>query len=257
MRWRTRRIAHNIQEGTMRTRGCNRLVIQQQDDEEFRHYIEQMMENPDNSAAQPYIEQLMENRNNSEAQSDDDQSNELNSSVGGTEKFSIPKRAEEFFLKSLGKKWKDYKCDLKGEYIAKYKTKDTLLKNRLSHIPRDQWSGLVSYWFSDKAKDSSNEDVQRLEQEITELKAKQIEEMNSMKQNQEKMQSQLLQMRQFMSKYAPNEFRAQNINGTSSEHVPVADSGHERVPQTSRMPSVAENTPPSHGTTHLCPSPVT
>ncbi|KAK4359180.1 hypothetical protein RND71_021409 [Anisodus tanguticus] len=77
------------------------------------------------------------------------------------------------------------------------------------------------------AEDSSNEDVQRLEQEITKLKAKQNEEMNSMKQNQEKMQSELLQMRQFMSKYAPNEFRAQNINGTSSEPVPDADSGHE------------------------------
>ncbi|KAJ8544662.1 hypothetical protein K7X08_017245 [Anisodus acutangulus] len=75
--------------------------------------------------------------------------------------------------------------------------------------------------------------------------------MNSMKQNQEKMQSELLQMRQFMRKYAPNEFRAQNINGTSSEQVPDADSGHERVPQTSRMPSVAENTPPSHGRTFL------
>ncbi|XP_060210829.1 uncharacterized protein LOC132637814 [Lycium barbarum] len=71
-------------------------------------------------------------------------------------KFSIPKRAEGFVLKSLGKKWKDYKCTLKGEYMEKYKTKDSLLKNRLSRIPRDQWSGFVSYWFSDKAKVSTN-----------------------------------------------------------------------------------------------------
>ncbi|KAK4359181.1 hypothetical protein RND71_021410 [Anisodus tanguticus] len=28
-------------------------------------------------------------------------------------KLSIPKRTEEFVLRSLGKKWKDYKCDLK------------------------------------------------------------------------------------------------------------------------------------------------
>nr|XP_018626547.1 uncharacterized protein LOC104096812 isoform X4 [Nicotiana tomentosiformis] len=67
-------------------------------------------------------------------------------------KFSIPRRGEAYVLKSLGKKWKDYKCDLKGEYLPKYKTKDALLKNRPSRIPRDQWSGLVSYWLLDKAK---------------------------------------------------------------------------------------------------------
>uniref|UniRef100_A0A1U7VB81 Uncharacterized protein LOC104214295 n=2 Tax=Nicotiana sylvestris TaxID=4096 RepID=A0A1U7VB81_NICSY len=67
-------------------------------------------------------------------------------------KFCIPKRREAWVLKSLGKKWKDYKCELKGEYTPKYKTKDALLKNRPSRIPRDQWSGLVSYWLSDKAK---------------------------------------------------------------------------------------------------------
>ncbi|XP_019224815.1 PREDICTED: uncharacterized protein LOC109206446 [Nicotiana attenuata] len=284
-------------------------------------------------------------------------------------KFSIPKRGEAYVLKSLGKKWKDYKCELKGEYMRKYKTKDALLKNRPSRIPRGQWSGLVSYWFSDKAKrctlanrnnranqkmphtggsksiatlmdeqdvngieptrakffilthkkrkdgrpldddsvkaieminertrnsessadqpprsvawegdvysqvlgndksgyirglglgptpsvlwgsksslenivgeDSSNEAVQRLEQEITELKDKHNEEMNLMKQNQEKMQSELLEMRQLMRKYTSNEPMPQNIDGTSSEQVPDANNGHERVPQTSRIHSVA------------------
>ncbi|XP_049399687.1 uncharacterized protein LOC125863701 [Solanum stenotomum] len=67
-------------------------------------------------------------------------------------KFSFPKSGEAFVLKSLGKKWKDYKCEIKGEYMSKYKTKDSLLKNRPNRRPRDQWSGLVSYWLSDKAK---------------------------------------------------------------------------------------------------------
>ncbi|KAH0641993.1 hypothetical protein KY290_033597 [Solanum tuberosum] len=67
-------------------------------------------------------------------------------------KFSFPKRGAMFVLKSLGKKWKDYKCEIKGEYVSKYKTKDSLLKNRPNRIPRDQWSGLGSYWLSDKAK---------------------------------------------------------------------------------------------------------
>nr|XP_009784893.1 PREDICTED: uncharacterized protein LOC104233227 [Nicotiana sylvestris] len=67
-------------------------------------------------------------------------------------KFSIPTRGEAYVIKSTGNKWKDYKCDLKNVYTTKYKTKDALLRNRPSHIPRDQWTGLLSYWLSDKAK---------------------------------------------------------------------------------------------------------
>ncbi|KAL3323076.1 hypothetical protein AABB24_040267 [Solanum stoloniferum] len=40
-------------------------------------------------------------------------------------------------------------------YVTKYKTKDALVKNRLAHIPRDQWNGLVSYWLSEKSKNRS------------------------------------------------------------------------------------------------------
>ena len=32
--------------------------------------------------------------------------------------------------------------------------------------------------------------------------------------------------------------------------IPISNSGHERVPQTSKMPSVAKNAQPSHGTDH-------
>ena len=71
-------------------------------------------------------------------------------------KFSIPKCGEAFFLKTLLKKWKNYKCQLKGVHIHKYKTKDAFLKNRPSCIPRDQWSVLISYWLSTKAKVSTN-----------------------------------------------------------------------------------------------------
>ncbi|OIT40723.1 hypothetical protein A4A49_51465 [Nicotiana attenuata] len=102
--------------------------------------------------------------------------------------------------------------------------------------------------------DSSNEVIQRLEQKIIELKEKQNEEMNMMKQNQEMIQSELLQMRQLMRKYAPDASMPQSSNGTSGELIPDAYSGHGRVLQTSRMPSVAENAQPSHGITHLCPS---
>lgn len=38
-------------------------------------------------------------------------------------KFSIPIHGEEFVKKSIGKKWRDYKCDLKAMYVTNYKTK--------------------------------------------------------------------------------------------------------------------------------------
>ncbi|RYQ91525.1 hypothetical protein Ahy_B09g097434 [Arachis hypogaea] len=60
-------------------------------------------------------------------------------------KFSIPIRGVEFVKRSIGKKWKDYKYDLKGMCLGQYKTKNVLLKNRPERIPRDQWIGLVSY----------------------------------------------------------------------------------------------------------------
>ncbi|XP_016478107.1 uncharacterized protein LOC107799495 [Nicotiana tabacum] len=69
------------------------------------------------------------------------------------------------------------------------------------------------------ADDSSNEVIQRLEHKIIELKEKQNEEMNMMKQNQEMMQSELLQIRQLMRKYAPDASMPQSSNGTSGQTV--------------------------------------
>ncbi|KAG5610191.1 hypothetical protein H5410_021472, partial [Solanum commersonii] len=72
-----------------------------------------------------------------------------------------------------------------------------------------------------------------------------------MKQNQDNMQLELLQMRQFMQKHASNESMPQNINGIS---IHDADGGHGQIAQTKGIPSVVENTPTSHGITHLYPS---
>nr|CAD1838578.1 unnamed protein product [Ananas comosus var. bracteatus] len=70
-------------------------------------------------------------------------------------KFSIPTRGEKWVLRSLGKKWKDYKCHLKSEYYLKYKNVDDLLENRPERVPRDQWTTLVSFWNSEKVKKRS------------------------------------------------------------------------------------------------------
>nr|XP_033514665.1 uncharacterized protein LOC104106668 isoform X2 [Nicotiana tomentosiformis] len=69
----------------MQIRGRDRLVIEQNDDEDVQPYIEQLMDGQNYFRAQPYIEQLMDDQNYSEAQAHDGQSNESNSSAGGTE----------------------------------------------------------------------------------------------------------------------------------------------------------------------------
>ncbi|XP_020088912.1 uncharacterized protein LOC109710609 [Ananas comosus] len=70
-------------------------------------------------------------------------------------KFLIPPRGEKWVLRSLGKKWKDYKCELKGEYYLKYKNVDDVLEHKPERVPRDQWTSLVSFWNSEKVKKRS------------------------------------------------------------------------------------------------------
>uniref|UniRef100_A0A3Q7IYH5 Uncharacterized protein n=1 Tax=Solanum lycopersicum TaxID=4081 RepID=A0A3Q7IYH5_SOLLC len=126
----------------MRNTVRSRLVTEQCHDEEVR----------------PYIQQLMKTQSCSQVQTSEDTNSidvaELNNepcpSKTSKKKFSIPICGEEFVKKSIGKKWRDYKCDLKAMYVTKYKTKDALMKNRPAHIPRDQWNSLVSYWLSEK-----------------------------------------------------------------------------------------------------------
>lgn len=59
---------------------------------------------------------------------------------------------EKWVLRSLGKKWKEYKCDLKSDYFELCKSLHELLSNRPEHIPRDQWTTLALCWHSDKVK---------------------------------------------------------------------------------------------------------
>lgn len=67
----------------------------------------------------------------------------------------IPSYGEDWVLDSLGRKWRDYKCELRREYLLKYRTAEALHANRPTFIPRDQWIGLVTTWTSEKSKVSN------------------------------------------------------------------------------------------------------
>ncbi|XP_070046120.1 uncharacterized protein [Nicotiana tomentosiformis] len=108
----------------MQTRGRNRLVVEQDEDEDVKPYIEHLMDGQNYSRAQPYIEQLMDSQNYSDAQARDGQSNELNSSDGGTEiqhdedseEVLYPKTWRSVGLKVTRKEMKRLQVRVKGSY---------------------------------------------------------------------------------------------------------------------------------------------
>ncbi|KAH7670262.1 putative transposase Ptta/En/Spm plant protein [Dioscorea alata] len=62
--------------------------------------------------------------------------------------------SKEYVLKSLGKKWRDYKHDLKKRH---FKREDGLQANKDKHpnaTIRWQWEQLVDFWYSSKGEDS-------------------------------------------------------------------------------------------------------
>ncbi|XP_039134930.1 uncharacterized protein LOC120272230 [Dioscorea cayenensis subsp. rotundata] len=62
--------------------------------------------------------------------------------------------SREYVLKSLGKKWRDYKHDLKTKH---FKREESLQANKDKHSSatiRWQWEQLVDFWYSKKGEDS-------------------------------------------------------------------------------------------------------
>ncbi|KAJ8420103.1 hypothetical protein Cgig2_002559 [Carnegiea gigantea] len=70
-------------------------------------------------------------------------------------KFIIPNRvAESYVLKSMGKKWSNFKADLKLEHYEPNCGNVSAIMNehRPDCVSKDQWISLVTYWISDKGK---------------------------------------------------------------------------------------------------------
>ncbi|XP_020087977.1 uncharacterized protein LOC109709982 [Ananas comosus] len=59
---------------------------------------------------------------------------------------------EKWVLKSLSRKWKNFKCGLKGKYIIDNYTEQEVASNVPSGFTSQQWIDLVRYWFSEKSK---------------------------------------------------------------------------------------------------------
>nr|CAD1822739.1 unnamed protein product [Ananas comosus var. bracteatus] len=79
--------------------------------------------------------------------------------LGFSSKFLLPSNGniEKWILKSLSRKWKDFKCELKGKHMINNYIEQEVASNVPSGFTSQQWIDLVRYWFSEKSKENGKE----------------------------------------------------------------------------------------------------
>ncbi|XP_074299231.1 uncharacterized protein LOC141630290 [Silene latifolia] len=70
-------------------------------------------------------------------------------------RFLYPKILEYWILKSIGHKWRDHKCLLKGRYYSDDENISELHNNCPQDVKQDQWISLVNFWKSDEGQERS------------------------------------------------------------------------------------------------------
>ncbi|KAL2937234.1 Uracil-DNA glycosylase, partial [Bienertia sinuspersici] len=79
-------------------------------------------------------------------------------------RFLYPKSLEKWILKSIGHKWRDYKCLLKGKGYDDDTDINTLYDNCPDDdVEYDQWVSLVNFWRSEEGQRRSNRSKESLE----------------------------------------------------------------------------------------------
>ncbi|GMP63067.1 hypothetical protein CsSME_00024907 [Camellia sinensis var. sinensis] len=83
-------------------------------------------------------------------------------------KFEIDPKSKSWVLKSIGKKWKDWKAELKANRYNTHKTDEERLADCDERVIPDQWRILISFWNSKEAKERSvTNKASRAQQKIT------------------------------------------------------------------------------------------
>lgn len=66
-------------------------------------------------------------------------------------RFEIDPSSKTWVIKSLSKKWKDWKSKLKTAHYITHTTDEERLADRDERVHPDQWAYLVSHWSSELA----------------------------------------------------------------------------------------------------------
>ncbi|EAZ21603.1 hypothetical protein OsJ_05231 [Oryza sativa Japonica Group] len=67
-------------------------------------------------------------------------------------RFLYAPRMEEFILKKIGERWRQYKAKLKDLYFDVNETKEANCNNVPEGVLSDQWIALVNHWMNEKSK---------------------------------------------------------------------------------------------------------
>lgn len=70
------------------------------------------------------------------------------------EKFRLPPGAHFWILKSMGKKWRNWKSALKAKYYNPNESIDSQTNNRDKRVIANQWRNILIYWSLEKTKDT-------------------------------------------------------------------------------------------------------
>ncbi|XP_031373418.1 uncharacterized protein LOC116188293 isoform X2 [Punica granatum] len=70
-------------------------------------------------------------------------------------KFEIPAGDEDFILRSISKKWRNWKSTVKKMYFDPMLSVEEQLQNVPDRVEADQWKELLTYWSSEVGKDAS------------------------------------------------------------------------------------------------------
>ncbi|XP_038974536.1 uncharacterized protein LOC120105861 [Phoenix dactylifera] len=71
-------------------------------------------------------------------------------------KFLLPKESHDWVLKSVNRKWKEYRAKLKTDWKHDGMTEEEVARVCPPDVIPHQWRELVHYWFSEKAQTYSN-----------------------------------------------------------------------------------------------------
>ncbi|XP_058071006.1 uncharacterized protein LOC131220047 [Magnolia sinica] len=67
------------------------------------------------------------------------------------------KEIKSWVLMSIGKKWRDYKCELKKFHYLPYDNDEARLTDLNEHVHMDQWKALIEFWNSEEGKEQLND----------------------------------------------------------------------------------------------------
>lgn len=64
-------------------------------------------------------------------------------------RFDIDPVSKDWVLRSLGRKWKDWKAKLKSAHYCPHETDEERLADRDERVLPDQWASLIAHWSSE------------------------------------------------------------------------------------------------------------